>query len=267
MHNHLSRSASATNKDSSNNIIMVPTTYKPQLAVAELAESLLGRPILHSDGVHPSAIAHLENTFGIAMPEALQTFYLSVGNLKTFTHGCFDFLSPTEMIVDNDNLFFLYDSHADSYWGVNLESGRMVSRANDLGSIVRCKQEGIQDLDLFISTIMCKQLLLTNEKQQTLLNRGTQYLAMLEYGEFNNNTKSRRFLAHVNEWWNKVVHNTNVSFFRSQDTLLCNLESPLGDNGQCKILLKTSNKKFIEELVDHYGFWRLIKNVPNLNIL
>lgn len=90
------------------------------IQMKDVAESLLGRALLNTDGYDLNDIEQVEHTPGVRIPETLKSFWQLVGRLKMFTSSFELFLPPNEIFLEGDYLVFLQENQGVCYWSVKI---------------------------------------------------------------------------------------------------------------------------------------------------
>jgi hypothetical protein len=93
----------------------VTEAFEDRYAVAAL--SLLGL-VPDDAGMDERSLARAERHFGVALPEALRGYYLTLGNLSELNDAHNRLLAPRDWFIDAGKLVFMVENQAVVYWGV-----------------------------------------------------------------------------------------------------------------------------------------------------
>lgn len=89
--------------------------------IKQIAEKLLGRSLTNNDGFDVEIIKNAEAKLGKAIPEALKTYYVTIGKLDIFMSSFQRFLKPEDLFYEDGKLVFLEENQNVCYWGVDTE--------------------------------------------------------------------------------------------------------------------------------------------------
>lgn len=89
--------------------------------IKQIAEKLLGRSLTNNDGFGVEIIKNAEAKLGKAIPEALKTYYVTIGKLDIFMSSFQRFLKPEDLFYEDGKLVFLEENQNVCYWGVDTE--------------------------------------------------------------------------------------------------------------------------------------------------
>jgi hypothetical protein len=95
--------------------LLVAEAFKDRYAVAAL--SLLGW-VPDTARMDERSVARAERHFGVALPEALRGYYLTLGNLRELNDAHNRLLAPKDWFIDGGKLVFMVENQAVVYWGV-----------------------------------------------------------------------------------------------------------------------------------------------------
>lgn len=113
----------------------------------QIAESLLGRALVSQDGINQSVLTDTEQRLAQSLPQALRTFYLTVGQLPQFMSAFRLFALPEQLYKADDLLIFLEENQGACYWGVDEQD-----------NVYQCEEDAKYPLNLKLADFLTLML-------------------------------------------------------------------------------------------------------------
>lgn len=90
-------------------------TFADRYAVAAL--TLLGS-VPDGTSMDEQSLARAERHVGVSLPQALRSYYLTLGNLRELNNAHDRLLAPKDWFIDEGKIVFMVENQAVVYWGV-----------------------------------------------------------------------------------------------------------------------------------------------------
>lgn len=198
--------------------------------IKNIAESLLGRPLIGNDGIKNTLIKQTEVRLGQKLPEALKEFYTLVGNLEMFTSSFNSFMSLDELEYDDNMLIFLDENQGVCSWGVNAddtENPVVYMHVSVNNAEPTWHSEKIR-LDEFLKIIMYLQC----------SEGGYEYCCAVYEDDFENRKAYEQFLSETIIGWEKVVNHNGFVAYQKENILIWHFSDR---NGKMEDILYASS--------------------------
>lgn len=219
----------------------------------EIAEKILGRELLQSEGIDTNLLEVTEAKLGIKIPQSLKDFYLAVGNLYYFTDAFNSFAKLDQLYIIDGKLMFLEENQGVCYWGLDLKDGITIYQTQDEEKWYAEPEK----LDEFLKTVMYYQaangnpsIKYSTEGEYTLC-----YMTKISNVLIDNNRAD--FIIELEKHWEKVVVANGLIIYWHKKGLIwyyINDQNNIIDN---IVFLKTRREDDLISIKEKFGFYRL----------
>jgi hypothetical protein len=210
--------------------------------IQNIAEQLLNRSLNKRDGLSKTLIEITEKRLGFALPPALRSFYLKIGNNERFSQSFSRFLMLDDLLVAHDKLIFLAENQHVCSWAFDV---------NDINkqklTVYQTQNEG----EFFNEQIDLAEFIRINLYYQ-LAQGGYEHCATIQVEEEHNFAQVLQCLA-TDKSWQKVVDHNHLVIYCNKSQLIWYLTNQDAEIHEM-IFASTLLKKDLNALIRQFGF-------------
>lgn len=212
--------------------------------IKQIAEKLLGRPLVTTDGYDVTTIKEVENKLGQEIPTILKEFYITIGKLDIFMSSFQRFIKPEDLFYEDGKLVFLEENQAVCYWGINAvnsEENPLVYQVQNLDNVIWNSEEIL--LSEFLQMMLYGQCAEGGYQFSGAIYDMDRY----ELFEFTEQLKASN--------WKKVVDHNNWIIYENDRKLVWYFTDDEGDLSEdYPLFVSTQTKEDFLKMEEEYGF-------------
>lgn len=217
-----------------------------ETSLRAIAESLLDRSLLPSDGIPGLECAEADETRRGALPLPLRVFYALVGNLPEFMSSFQRFARPDELRLEDGYLVFAEENQGVCYWGVSIDdpAAMVYQRANDDRSAWYAESLELPD---FLALLLYYQMAQGGyEHAASLSTAGASY---------------KRCKQELFEWlsghWHLAVNHGGLIIYSNGPRLIWYFGDTRGPSGDALVFASVLRAQDLDPLIQRFDFQRL----------